>query len=87
MSKRKTYSLLGVMVLLVALFALSGVAWAATFSTPVDSDYTNVDNSVYVSQADFPSGAPAAAGPDARGSVSPCGVRTISVMPSSDTEA
>ena len=60
MSKRKTYSLLGVMVLLVALFALSGVAWAATFSTPVDSDYTNVDNSVYVSQADFPSGAPAA---------------------------
>jgi cell wall-associated NlpC family hydrolase len=48
------------MVLLVALFALSGVAWAATFSTPVDSDYTNVDNSVYVSQADFPSGAPAA---------------------------
>ena len=60
MSKRTTYSLLGVFVLLLVLFASSGAAWAATFSTPVDANYGDITNSVYLSQDDFPDGAPAA---------------------------
>ncbi len=53
-------SLLGVFVLLVVVFASSGLAWATTFTTPVDADYGDITNSVYLSQDDFPDGAPAA---------------------------
>lgn len=60
MSKRTTYSVLGLFVLLLVLFASSGVAGATTFSTPVDADYGDITNSVYLSQDDFPDGAPAA---------------------------
>ncbi len=60
MSKRTTYVLLGVFVLLVVAFAWSGAAWATTFTTPVDADYGDITNSVYLSQDDFPDGAPAA---------------------------
>ena len=60
MSKRATYVLLGVIVLLLVLFASTGAAWATTFSTPVDADYGDITNSVYLSQDDFPDGAPAA---------------------------
>jgi cell wall-associated NlpC family hydrolase len=59
-SKRAIYALLGVFVLLLVLFVSSGAAWATTFSTPVDADYGHITNSVYLSQADFPDGAPAA---------------------------
>ena len=60
MRKRTSHLLLGVVVLLVVLFAWSGVAWATTFSNPVDANYSHIDNSVYLSQADFKSGSPAA---------------------------
>ena len=60
MSRRTTYSLLGVVVLLLVLFAATGTAFATTFSTPVDADYGHISNSVYLSQEDFPDGAPAA---------------------------
>ena len=60
MSKRTTYSLLGVFALLLVLFAATGTASATTFSTPVDADYGHIANSVYLSQDDFPDGAPAA---------------------------
>jgi hypothetical protein len=60
LSRRATYSLLGAFVLLLVLFAATGTAWATTFSTPVDADYGHITNSVYLSQDDFPDGAPAA---------------------------
>ena len=60
MIKRTTYSLVGVFVLLLVLFATTGTAAATTFSTPVDADYGHITNSVYLSQDDFPDGAPAA---------------------------
>jgi cell wall-associated NlpC family hydrolase len=59
-SKRTTFSLLGLFVVVLVLFAWSGVAWATTFSTPIDADYSHISNSVYLSQDDFPDGAPAA---------------------------
>ena len=59
-SKRTAYVVLGVFVLLLVVLACSGAAWATTFSTPVDADYSHVTNSVYLSQFDFPNGAPAA---------------------------
>jgi cell wall-associated NlpC family hydrolase len=59
-NRRTTYSLLGMFVVIVVMFAWSGVAWATTFSTPVDADYSHITNSVYLSQDDFPGGAPAA---------------------------
>jgi cell wall-associated NlpC family hydrolase len=58
--KRATYSLLGALVLLVVMLVVSGTALATTFSTPVDADYGHISNSVYLSEDDFPSGAPAA---------------------------
>ncbi len=64
MRERTTRALFGlfavVVVLLVALFAFAGSAWATTFSSPVDADYADSTNSAYLSQADFPDGAPAA---------------------------
>ena len=60
MAKRTIYLSLGVLVLLFVLLASSGAALATTFSTPVDADYGHITNSVYLSQDDFPSGAPAA---------------------------
>jgi len=53
-------SLLSVFVLVLVLLASSGAAWATTFSNPVDADYGHITNSVYLSRADFPDGAPAA---------------------------
>ena len=58
--KRTTYSLLSLFVLLLVLFATTGIASATTFSTPVDADYGHIANSVDVSRDDFPDGAPAA---------------------------
>ena len=47
-------------MLLAVLSALSGSAQATTFTTPVDADYGDITNSVYLSKDDFPAGAPAA---------------------------
>ena len=60
MTRRTAYSLLCVFALLFVLLATTGTAWATTFSTPVDADYGHISNSVYLSQDDFPDGAPAA---------------------------
>jgi hypothetical protein len=59
-SKRTTYLLLSLVVLLLVLFATTGTVLATTFSTPVDADYGHITNSVSLSRADFPAGAPAA---------------------------
>ena len=48
------------LVLLLVLLAITGTASATTFSTPVDADYGHITNSVYLSEDDFPDGAPAA---------------------------